>query len=43
MEESISKYVIEDKYRGDVFERLMSNLTGYPEMLNDYVELLYEG
>jgi len=41
MEDALSKYCMEDKFRGDLFERLMSNLTGYPPLLDDYVELLY--
>ena len=41
MENALSKYCMEDKFRGDLFERLMSNLTGYPPILDDYVERLY--
>ena len=41
LSESLTKYLIEDKFRGDLFETLMSRLTGYPELLDDYVELLY--
>ena len=41
LEEPLSKYTIEFEYQSEIFEELVSNLKGYPDILEDYVELLY--
>ena len=41
LEDALSKYLVEFKFDGEIFTKLMSTLKNYPAKLDEYVEFLY--
>ena len=41
LEDALSKYLVEFKFDGAIFTKLMSTLKNYPAKLDEYVEFLY--